>query len=97
LPVEVGNCCQARRALVSDGPLPEELVTLLPDVGVDEVVTWQRAQSLEQGLVGESALETTASILDESIEDGEGAELAVTAAILPARASIHAVRRANWE
>ena len=70
--MEVGNRSQARRALVRNGPLPEELIALLPDVCVDEVVTRQRAQTLKQGLVGECALETTACVLNESVEDGEG-------------------------
>lgn len=95
--MELDDRTQAWRALVHDGPLPEELVTLLPDGCVDEVVTWQRAQTLKQGLVGKSALETTAGVLNEAIEDGEGAQLAVTATVLPVRVSERSAAGPGWK
>lgn len=69
LPVQRGNAGEALRVLVGDRPLAEQDLTLCADFGVGHWVASRNAETLEEGLVGEVALEGFACVGDQGIED----------------------------
>lgn len=79
--VEAGDALQARGGGVLR-PVAEQLGALPPDGRVREARGAADAEALEQGLVGKGALEARAGVLDEAVEDDEGAKLAVDVAVL---------------
>lgn len=63
-------------------PLPVQLRALLLDRRVRQVRGAAHAEALQQRLVGKGALEVRARVLDEPVEEDEGADLAVDVAVL---------------
>lgn len=81
--VQLRKPLQPRRGLVLIRPVPEQLGALLLDIGITQVARATDTQALQQHLVGgDGPLEARAGILDEAVEDGQGAQLAVGAAVL---------------
>lgn len=64
------------------GPAAEQLPALLLHLRVREIRGAADTQPLQQRLVGEGSLESWAGVLDESVQDDEGADLAVHIAVL---------------
>lgn len=64
------------------GPAVEQLPALLPDLWIREVGRAAHAQALQQRLVGKGAREARAGVLDEAVEQDQGADLAVHVAVL---------------
>lgn len=80
--VELGHPLHATRILIHRSPTAEEFIALLPDFGVRGGRGGAEAQPLEKGLVGKRALELRAGILDQGVEDGQGAKLSMNITIL---------------
>lgn len=80
--VQPRDAFQTRGVPVLGGPAPKQLRALLLDIRIGQVRSATDAQPLEQGLVGKGALEARAGVLDQTVEDDQGAQLAVYAAIL---------------
>lgn len=70
------------RRLAKGGPPAEQLATLGLDGGVREIAGAADAQALQQRLVEKVALEPVAGVLNEAVEDDEGAQLAVHVTVL---------------
>lgn len=64
------------------GPAAEEFPALLPHLRVGQVRGAADSQALQQGLVRKSSLEARAGILDQAVEQDQGADLAVHVAVL---------------
>lgn len=79
--VERRDAFHARGLGVGGGPLAEEDGAFLLHFGVGDGVCGCDAETFKEGLVGEGALETGSGVLDEAVEDGEGAELFVDVAV----------------
>lgn len=71
--VEIGYPFHARGFGVGGCPLSEEDRTFILHLGVGEGVGGCHPQAFEQRFVGEGSLEPRSSVLNETIEDGQGA------------------------
>lgn len=63
-------------------PSSEKLSALVPHGDIRQMRRATYAQPLKQRLVDKGALEPLAGVLDETVEDDEGADLAVDVSIL---------------
>ena len=82
LSVKTCDTLHATRVFILGCPAAEEDGTLLLDLRIRQVCRAGETQAFEQGFVCEGTLESGTGILDEAIEEGQGAELAVQVAIL---------------
>lgn len=64
------------------GPAAEQLPALLPHLRVGQIRRAADAQPLQQRLVGKGSLEARAGILDQAVEQDQGADLAMHVAVL---------------
>ena len=63
--------------------MTEKTFAFVFDSGIGDMIRGTEAESLEKGLISKDSLESRSGILDESVEDGERAKLAMHIAILP--------------
>ena len=80
--VQRSDVVEARGIFVGHSPLAVEYVTLVTHVEVYHVVPDHKSETLKQRLVGKSFLEAVSSILNQTIQDIESADLTVGVAIL---------------
>jgi hypothetical protein len=79
------ECCdvvQARGVFVGHSPLTVEYIALVAHFNIDHIISDHKSKTLKQRLVGESLLEAVSSILNQTIQDVESADLTMGVAIL---------------
>lgn len=79
--MQSGDPLQTRLVRVL-GPAAKQLPALLPHLRVGQVRRAADSQALQQRLVRKGSLEARAGILDQAVEQDQGAELAVHVAVL---------------
>lgn len=79
--IQGGDLGQARSILVCNCPLSEEYITLVANLLIHYIISWEDSKTFQQRLVGERLLKSTTCILDESIQDGQSTNLTVRVAI----------------
>ena len=60
----------------------EHYFALLADLGVSNIVAGKDAQPFKEWLVGESTLEARSGILNQTVQDDQGADLTVRITVL---------------
>lgn len=79
--VEGCDALEARGGGVRGRPLAEKDGAFSLHFRVGNGFCGCHAEAFEEGFVGEGSLETGAGVLDEAVEDGQGAELLVDVAV----------------
>ena len=80
--VKCGDVVKARGVFVGYSPLTVEHITLVAHIEVDHVIPDHKSETLKQRLIGESLLKAVSSVLNQTIQDIESANLTVGVAIL---------------
>ena len=80
--VQLDNLLHAPNILVLNGPAAKELGALLFHIRIRQLCGTAEPESLKQGFICESPLETRTRILNEAIEKGQSSKLPMQVSVL---------------